>query len=129
MLCPHCKTKDNFKQEGTSVYCVAKVKSGLGLCWYTLTPEERKKYFAEKRKHAEHKKRTEYNRVYYKECRRKYHNGITLAEIAIMKRCGVTTVKSHIKKFDLIPGTKPRVYKFNDKIFKWFPKNTRFEND
>ena len=130
MKCPHCKTKNNFKQEGTSVYCVAKVKSGLGLCWYTLTYEERKKYFAEKRKHAERKKRSkEYWKKYYCEHRRerlhnnrKFKNGITLRQVAIIRKTSYQSVWNNLNKFDIIPGIKPVTLKFNQKVIEWVPK-------
>lgn len=127
MNCPRCKTPDKFHQAGTSVFCVAKI--GGRPCWYTLTHEQGKIYFAEKRASAIKKKRTEYFRLYYKEHRRKYKNGITIAQIAAFKLCDVSTVWRNKNKFDILPGAKPSLYKFNDKIINWLPKKVEVKND
>lgn len=119
MICPRCKTENKFHQAGTSVFCVAKI--GGRPCWYTLTHEQAKIYFTEKRANAVKKKRTEYFRLYYKEHRRKYKNGITLRQVAIIKKTSYKSVWKNLNKFDIIPDTHPVQIKFNKKIFQWFP--------
>lgn len=105
MHCPKCKTVNKFKREGKAVYC--------GKCFYTLSRIEKKKF-------NKRSSRKEYFKKYYRD-KKKYLPGISLKEIAIIKMCSRITVWKNKKEFDIIPGTKPMRFVFNNKVLRWWP--------
>lgn len=107
MLCPKCNSVNKFKRDGKAVYCIEEIKGSI--CGYTLTAEEKKEFF----------NRKDYRKRYYRRKEKKYLQGISLSEIAIIKFCDYDTVLKNIKQFDILPGIKPIRVEFNKKVLDW----------
>lgn len=95
----------SFLKDGHTVFC--------SNCGRRLEGEKLKEYRREKK--------NKYLQKYYTEKLQKYLPGISISEIAIIKRCSRGTVYRHKNKFDLIPGYSPERYEFNDKVLDWEP--------
>ena len=126
MNCPSCGGS-KFEKIGNSVYCVTKVNGRL--CGATLKGDLRRKYFTQ---YACKKDRKEYFRKYFNRYYHrnlvKYKEGITIEEIAELKFCERSTVWRNKKKFDVVPGTKPTLIIFNEKVKGWFPNGSKNNN-
>jgi hypothetical protein len=116
MTCPACNG-NKFEKIGNSVYCLNYINGRL--CGVTLKGKLRREYFA---KHASKKDRNNYWNKYYYRKKRKYRDGITLSEIAVLKFCTVRAVEFVKNKFDILQSKKPIIVKFNNKVTDWNPK-------
>lgn len=122
MNCPSCGgTK--FEKIGNSVYCVNKVAGKL--CGVTLKGDLRRKYFE---KYATHKDRKKYFNEYYHRNKKRFKDGLILSEAAALKFTTWQTVKNNLHKFDVVPGSHPRVIIFNKKFLKWCSRGSKNNN-
>lgn len=110
MTCPNCKA-NNFKREHNSWYC--------GQCGRHLTRDEVKQLYVE---HPSFKfNRKLYCRNYYRKKLRKYREGISIKQIALIKKCHYTTVYRSKHLFDKIDGSGVERFIFNNKVKGWKP--------
>jgi len=75
--------------------------------------------------HSDTPPRREYMKRY-----RALHNeftpGIKVGELAKIKFVSRITVYRNKEHFDVVPGSHPRLLKFNEKIFNWNPQKRSF---
>jgi len=106
MICPKCKTDNNFKVDKSSIYCIAKVNGKV--CNYTLTKRQKDDYRKEQSSLIKKTKVKRVNNI----------GGYTIEQIAKFNEVSRNTVRKHLDELDIIPGTNPARYKFNKKALK-----------
>lgn len=111
MTCPNCKAT-NFIRDNNSWYC--------SKCNRHLTWRELKQFY---KQHPELKfNRKEYRKKYYHRFCKNHKSGLSVTQIAIIKKCSYRTVYRARHLFDAVPNSKPIRFVFNDKIKNWMSK-------